>query len=271
MANYFHYDPSFLVAILFFIIFTVSLNVHVYQVVTTRVWFFLPFLAGCVFESMAFICRAVSAKEAPDYTVGVCMVQDHLLLLGPTCYSATIYTLLGRFIKYLEGDKYALIKPRWLTKIFLFGDITSITLQAFGMNLVQCDRLLTTTEGAVVAGLIVQLVFFTMFVVVTVCFHYRFAKNSLVQPPNWDKFMMAIYFACILILVRSIYRMVEYVQGPNAELQSTEVYVYALDAIPMAIVTTIFHVIHPSSYMPVLDKTLSKTESEVSLTYGRQQ
>ncbi|KAM0228730.1 hypothetical protein ACHAPO_010480 [Fusarium lateritium] len=203
------------------------------------------------------------------------MIQDNLLLLGPTCYSATIYMLLGRFIKYLEGDKYALIKPRWLTKIFLLGDITSIALQAFDggkSNKSDAPQLTwTTTEDAVVAGLIVQLVFFTMFVVVTVCFHYRFAKNSLVQPPNWHNFMMAIYFACMLILIRSIYRMVEYIQGPDAELQSKEVYVYALDAIPMAILTTIFHVIHPSSYMPVLEKSLSKTESEVTLAYARQQ
>lgn len=71
------------------------------------------------------------------------MVQDHLLLLGPTCYSAAIYMLLGRFIRYLDGDKFALIKPKWLTKIFLFGDITSIVLQAFGMDLALRFQLLT--------------------------------------------------------------------------------------------------------------------------------
>ncbi|WXC51064.1 hypothetical protein QX201_010769 [Fusarium graminearum] len=245
-----------------------SLNLHVYQVVTTRVWFFLPFLLGSLFEATAFISRAISAKEAPNYTLGLCMVQDHLLLLGPTCYSAAIYMLLGRFIRYLDGDKFALIKPKWLTKIFLFGDITSIVLQAFdggAYDKTDSSHNLTATEDVVVAGLIVQLVFFSMFVIVAGCFHYRFSKNSVVPPPNWQKFMMVIYFASMLILIRSVFRMVEYVEGPQSKLQAVEVYVYAMDAIPMAIITISFHIIHPSNYMRGLGKTLSKTDSETSL------
>jgi hypothetical protein len=269
MANYFHYDPSFPLAIIFFIIFTLSLNVHVYQIIKTGVWFFLPFLVGCLFEAIAFISRAISAKEAPNYTLGVCMIQDHLLLLGPTCYSAAIYMLLGRFIKYLDGDKYSLINPKWLTKIFLFGDVTSIILQSLDggpVDKADTQHILTATEDAVVAGLIVQLVFFSMFVVVAGCFHYRFAKNSMKQPPNWQKFMMVIYFASMLILIRSVFRMVEYVEGPHSNLQSTEVYVYALDAIPMAIATISFHVFHPSNYIQGLAKALTRTDSDMSLT-----
>lgn len=87
----------------------------------------------------------------------------------------------------------------------------------------------------------------------------------MVQPPNWQKFMMVIYFASMLILIRSVFRMVEYVEGPQSKLQAVEVYVYAMDAIPMAIITISFHIIHPSNYMRGLGKTLSKTDSETSL------
>ncbi|KAG8664767.1 uncharacterized protein FPOAC1_013547 [Fusarium poae] len=270
MVNYFHYEPSFPLATIFVIVFTLSSNLHIYQIIEKRTWFFIPFVIGSLFEAVAFFSRAISAKEAPSYTFGVCVVQNLLILLGPTCYSAAIYMLLGRYIKYLDGDSYSLIKPFWLTKIFLFGDITSIVLQVLDggkIDMVDKDHKLSVTEDAVVAGLIVQLVFFTMFVVITTWFYYKFLKHCKTQPPGWQKFMMVIYASSMLILIRSIFRMAEYIEGPEGELQSKELYIYVLDAIPMAMVTIGFHVFHPSRFMPRLEKTLSTTDSKRSLTF----
>ncbi|KAF4997975.1 hypothetical protein FGRMN_3495 [Fusarium graminum] len=127
---------------------------------------------------------------------------------------------------------------------------------------------LSTTEDTVVAGLIVELFFFSMFVVVTGWFHFNFLKHSTTQPAHWQKFMTVIYTASMLILLRSIFRMAEYCQGPEAELQSKEVYIYALDAIPMAMISIGFHAFHPSKYMLGLEKTLSTADSEVSFNFS---
>lgn len=79
--------------------------------------------------------------------------------------------------------------------------------------------------------------------------------------------MTVIYTASMMILIRSLFRMAEYVEGPEGELQAKEVYIYALDAIPMAMVTIGFHVFHPSRHMGGLEKSLSTSDSEMSFTF----
>ncbi|RGP72649.1 hypothetical protein FLONG3_6657 [Fusarium longipes] len=126
---------------------------------------------------------------------------------------------------------------------------------------------LSMIEGAVVAGLIVQLGFFSMFVVVTGWFHYKFRKHSATQPPDWQNFIKVIYAASVLVLIRSLFEMAEYVGGPKGELQAKEVYMYALEAVPMALLTIGFHFFHPSRFMPRLEKTMSASDSDSSFTF----
>ncbi|KAF4455114.1 hypothetical protein F53441_2479 [Fusarium austroafricanum] len=250
MVNYYYYEPSLPVAAIFAVVFILSFAFHLFQTIRTRIWFFVPFLVGSLFEAIAFVSRAVSARESPNYTFGPCVLQNLLLLLGPTCYAASIYMGLGRYIRKLEGEQFSLLKPKWLTKVFLVGDIVSIALQAVdGGKFVKVDTAdnETTVESIVIAGLMVQLVFFTLFIALASSFHFRFLNNSTVQPYGWQKFMVVISVASALILVRSLFRMIEYVEGRDGELQSKEVYIYVLDAIPMAIVSIGFHVFHPSN------------------------
>ncbi|CVK96260.1 related to RTM1 protein [Fusarium mangiferae] len=270
MVNYYYYEPSLPVAAVFAVIFILSFAVHLFQTIRTRTWFFVPFLVGSLFEAIAFVSRAVSARESPNYTFGPCVVQNLLLLLGPTCYAASIYMGLGRYIRKLEGEQFSLLKPNWLTKVFLVGDIVSIALQAVdGGKFVKVDTAdnETTVESVVTAGIMVQLVFFTLFIALATSFHFLFLNKSLVQPYGWQKFMVVISVASALILVRSLFRMIEYVEGRDGELQSKEVYLYVLDAIPMAIVSIGFHVFHPSKYFNGRRKSLCESESEMTLGF----
>lgn len=61
------------------------------------------------------------------------IIQSLLTLLGPTFFAASIYMILGRLIRYLEADAYSMIRPKWLTKFFLLGDILSFFAQGGGM------------------------------------------------------------------------------------------------------------------------------------------
>lgn len=160
-VKYYKYDPSLAAAVIFILGFSVSSLMHVYQIWKTKTWFFIPFLIGslCTYfdtpshpsnhnievlrrlctdtsidivETVGFIGRAIGAKQSPDWTFGPYVMQSLLLLLGPTCYAASIYMILGRLIRLLGAEKYSLIRPSWLTKFFLFGDVLSIALQGMG-------------------------------------------------------------------------------------------------------------------------------------------
>lgn len=55
-----------------------------------------------------------------------------------------------------------------------------------------------------------------------------------------------MYAVSLLIMVRSIFRAVEYLQGFNGYLLSHEGYLYGLDALLMFLVMVVLNVIHPS-------------------------
>jgi hypothetical protein len=76
--------------------------------------------------------RAISSSETPNWTVGVYSLQTILLLVAPALYAASVYMMLGRIILLTDGEAHALIRKRWLTKIFVTGDVISFLMQGAG-------------------------------------------------------------------------------------------------------------------------------------------
>ncbi len=62
----------------------------------------------------------------------------------------------------------------------------------------------------------------------------------------WKKHSKVLLVAGFVILVRCLFRLIEYIQGKTGSLQSKEVFLYVLDAGAMLIVMIIFHFYHPS-------------------------
>lgn len=86
-----------------------------------------------VVETVGYIGRALSSNEAPDFTKNPYIIQSILLLLGPTLYAASIYMILGRLINLLDARDLSMINTRWLTKVFVTGDVLSFFAQGGGM------------------------------------------------------------------------------------------------------------------------------------------
>lgn len=75
-----------------------------------------------------------------------------------------------------------------------------------------------------------------------------------------------MYVASLLIMVRSIFRAVEYLQGSSGSLLAHEAYLYGLDALLMLGVMVIFNIIHPSGVTnPIEDKGNSRDTLDVYL------
>lgn len=84
-------------------------------------------------ELIGYAARCASGKESPNWTLGPYITQSLLLLVAPALFAATIYMELGRIISLVNGESHCLIRKKWLTKIFVFGDILSFFLQGGGM------------------------------------------------------------------------------------------------------------------------------------------
>ena len=113
-------------------------------------------------------------------------------------------------------------------------------------------------QHIIIVGLFSQIVFFGFFLLVAITFHWRISRNptfeSLYQPRSfiyyWKTLLYALYAASGLILVRSIFRTIEYIQGNAGYLLRHELYLYVFDALLMLAVMIIFNVEHPSHVFP---------------------
>jgi RTA1 like protein len=102
----------------------------------------------------------------------------------------------------------------------------------------------------IVLGLIVQLLFFGFFIIVSIVFHRRITVSptdlSLKIDAPWSRYLRVLYTASVLVMVRSVYRVVEYIQGKSGVLQEQEAYLYIFDATFMFLCCFVFHLFHPS-------------------------
>ena len=114
----------------------------------------------------------------------------------------------------------------------------------------------SATLGAniIVGGLVLQLVFFGVFIAVAVAFDYAVhvrptARSTKPEVANWHKHLLVQYAASGLIMVRNIVRVVEYAQGQSGYLLGHEFVLYVFDALLMLVVMIILNVWHPSEIM----------------------
>ncbi|PVH81489.1 RTA1 like protein [Cadophora sp. DSE1049] len=255
-SKYYDYDPSLAAAAIFAILFLVSSLFHLFQVVKQRTWYFIPVVIGGLMEFAGYVARIKSARESPDWSLVPYILQALLILVAPALIAASIYMILGRIIIAVDGEKYSLIKKRWLTKIFVTADVVSFLVLSGGSGMLASGDGSNTNlaENIILGGLIIQIIAFGFFVFVAILFHKRMHaspthKSTQANMP-WQKHMSVLYFASILILVRSVIRVIEYIQGSGGYILSHEVFLYVFDAVLMWVAIAIFNFVHPSQMIP---------------------
>ncbi|KAA8915520.1 hypothetical protein TRICI_002325 [Trichomonascus ciferrii] len=249
--NLYSYDPSKAgigVAVVLFAIVTAH---HGWIMFRRRCWFWISFWIGGILEMLGYIVRGVSSNQTDN--VGLYAIQSLFILLPPILFAASIYMTLGRLLVYIEGDFISPVRVKYVTKLFVFGDVVSFLLVAAGAGLqASADTLEKSKNGSniVVGGLAVQLIFFSSFLFLSILCHVRLNRHSWRKTfpgkLQWPALFYALYSSCILILARSFYRVVEYSQGREGELMTTEIYMYMLDTLLMFLVMVTFSIVHPT-------------------------
>ncbi|KAB8262855.1 RTA1 like protein [Aspergillus pseudonomiae] len=246
--NAYHYYPSKAAGILFVVLFLILSVIHTYRLLGTRAWFFIPLVTGTWFESVGYIGCVLSANESPHWTIGPYVMQSTLLLVGPALYAASIYMELGRIIYRVKAVKLAIIRVTWVTKIFVAGDLLSFLMQASGAGIMVSSSK-NIGEDIILGGLFIQISFFGLFLISALVFQSRLARRptseSVDDNTPWQRHMFALHFSSLLILIRSSFRVAEYIQGSDGFLLRNEVFVYVYDGFLMLFVTVVFLVIHP--------------------------
>ena len=108
-------------------------------------------------------------------------------------------------------------------------------------------KTMTSGKHLVVLGLLLQIGFFGIFIVTGAIFHFRIARSPTAASAynNWKPYMWTLYIASTLILIRSVFRVIEFSGGNDGVLLRNEVFLYVFDATLMLGVVLAFNVVHP--------------------------
>ncbi|KAH7225182.1 RTA1 like protein-domain-containing protein [Fusarium oxysporum] len=266
--SFYRYEPSTAAAVIFVVLFSITTIVHVFQLIKTKTWYMLAFCLGGISEIAGYIGRAINSTEDPGcWTLGPYVVQSVLLLIAPALMAASIYMILSRVILLTEGEVHAVIRRRWLTKIFVVGDIISIELQSAGGSMMsganEGNNLMKIGEYVIIGGLFFQLAIFGIFIVVVSVFHRRMNRsptNKSLEPSiRWRHYLTTLYITSGFIWVRSLFRVIEYLDGNDGYLMRTEAFMSVFDATLIWIVMVWMNWYHPSEIGLLLRNELPVT------------
>lgn len=158
----------------------------------------------------------------------------------------------GRVTHALKADNLATINPRWVTRAYVVLDILCILSQLAGtvMPASGSPTAIAISRKVILAGLVVQLVALTFFVGCNYQLHRRLncEQRGIITCSSsipWRNHFRALETVTLLLITRSLVRMIEYIQGDEGFLASHEIFIYVFDAAPMLMVLLIFLIIHP--------------------------
>jgi hypothetical protein len=158
-----------------------------------------------------------------------------------------------------QTARFLWLPARYITPIFVGFDIFAFLVQALGGSLVAAANTASranTGKNIVLAGLALQLCAFGFFVVASfrlaVLLRTQLQGVSLPKERNWQLFLTAIGIANMLILIRTLLRLIEYALGTFNYLSEHEWFFYSFDSALMLLVAIVFMVLHPGHYLPYL-------------------
>ncbi|KAJ5507373.1 hypothetical protein N7527_009516 [Penicillium freii] len=106
-------------------------------------------------------------------------------------------------------------------------------------------------SNLVVAGLVIQVVMFGLFIVTSIVFEVRMRRSPTTEAfderINWMSRVRTLYAVSALILIRSIFRVVEYAAGDDGYPLTHEWMLYVFDSVLMIISMLVWGIWHPGT------------------------
>eukprot|EP01112_Ceratiomyxa_fruticulosa_P018252 TRINITY_DN5805_c0_g1_i2.p1 TRINITY_DN5805_c0_g1~~TRINITY_DN5805_c0_g1_i2.p1 ORF type:complete len:285 (-),score=48.00 TRINITY_DN5805_c0_g1_i2:7-861(-) len=212
--------------------------------IRTKTYLLLIISATALTECAGYIARVVMCMN-PSREAYIAL--QVLLILSPNAFALVNYWTVGLIVQRASNGgtvKGAMswISPKTISAIFLTSDFVSFGVQGTAAGLLVSNDPETSDHGRLVmmAGLAIQMVFFSIFAIVTIVTHqstgFGLKENKQVRPA----FLM-LYVTASFLTIRSIYRFAEFAQR-KSYLVDHEIFFYLFDTLVVlgCLITYIF-------------------------------
>lgn len=158
----------------------------------------------------------------------------------------------------IYGEHNSRLRPAVVATTFMTSDFLSLVLQAAGGGLADVAKPNTKKRqhgvDVMIAGLILQAVSLTAFLLVCTDFAVRCSRGSLDNDPEkrrvrgrayFKAFLAALVLSTVTILIRSIFRVAELWEGFTGSLWNNQTDFMVLDGAMIAIAALCLMLFHP--------------------------
>ncbi|KAI9451626.1 RTA1-like protein [Lactarius psammicola] len=272
----YNYVPTEWVCITFLSLFGISTFFHTVQALYFRFWWLIPTAILCGFLELTGWSGRLWSSQNPFLDKPFIM-QAVTLVIAPTPLVAANFVILGRIIRRL-GPQYSRLTPRRYTIIFVSCDIISLVVQALGASIASGNQASQTRvnvgSNIALGGTIFQLVAIILYCACAAEFLARYAWNRPMRSARvagevsrgvmnqpLKRMLYAMSVMTIFIVIRTIYRVIEFVDGWNGKINSTQWYFIVFDGIMITLAMLTLNAFHPGVFLRESD-FLVPTNSE---------
>nr|XP_018266536.1 uncharacterized protein I303_00511 [Kwoniella dejecticola CBS 10117]OBR88694.1 hypothetical protein I303_00511 [Kwoniella dejecticola CBS 10117] len=214
--------------------------------------------------AMGFGVR-IKMTSQPD-SLGVYVGTTLLTLLSPCAFLANDYIILPRLARWLDAEEQLFMPASRVVKTFVWSDVVTFLLQAAGggMSAMQSEGSQKAGLYIALVGLVIQCVSFMLFISLASIWGYRVRRTSkwtskptnsqgftvtLRRMEDWRIILYAVLWTGLGIMIRCIFRVIEYAEGFDGNLRTTEWAFYVLDALPLFLAISVWAFVWPPTIL----------------------
>ncbi|KAF5609315.1 rta1 domain protein [Fusarium subglutinans] len=269
--SYYLYNPSETLAGVVAGLYGVSFCITLWQIIRKKAWVWL------------FMLLAIAKK-------GPYVVQFTLVILPPVLMAGVIYVIFARVVFWVVPPESRTLRFLWvpvydaarfITLLFVGFDIISLLLQLVAAVLIagtdptdpDAKSKLNLGKTLGIVGVSTQIAGFGLFTVSAIRFHFAarrlspdFAKDNQEKHgivKKWQTLLIVVNVSCLLILVRSIYREIDFAGGKDGTTHQKEWYLYVFDTLTILLVVFLYNVFFPGGYLKHLGFKVPKHQGAV--------
>ncbi|KAF4445120.1 hypothetical protein F53441_10962 [Fusarium austroafricanum] len=247
-SNYL-FDPSFAANLAFCVLFGMTTMAHLVQAILFKKKFCWVAIMGAAWETIAFAFKTLGSKHQQSMTYLI--VGQLLFILAPLWINAFVYMAVARMVHFRMPDQKLLgINAVRMTLLFVWLDVILFIVQGAGGSMLSNNNdinIIRTGQKLYMAGVGLQLAVILLFIGITAFFYFKLRQLEGRSMGRMKWLIWTMLAVLILIVIRIVYRLVEFGPGVNDhnQLLIHEGYPLGLDATPILIALVLLNIMHP--------------------------
>ncbi|KAG0275888.1 hypothetical protein BGZ96_003577 [Linnemannia gamsii] len=283
------YEPNIAGNITTGILYAILGLLFSYYIVRHKTNWALCLPIGAFASSLGFFLRL--GMHPHDLLLPLFVAQNILIIATPCAFLAFNYMLYGRLVTAIdpqfssnksglrmEKSRYSFIPPRIVGRTFVISDIATFLIQVAAGSMVGNAKnnrsIADIGDKLFLVGVCAQGISYSLFTILLSDTLLRLVaearkagrshpgKSWMGLDQNVAITIGGLYFSSVFIIIRSVYRIIEFVQGHDGYLISNEVFMFVLDAVPLVLAIGVWAIFWPTV---LIDRIAAQAQEEAQM------